>query len=386
MQSEKKIMIKVILIVLGMVCQIFAQDKTDTDIWKSFRFFEGEWTGEETGKAGVGKGERNIEFIMNEKYLFYQNVSRFEPQVNNPEGETHEDWTFFSFDNNRKTFVLREFHSEGFVNQYTLTSQSEDGTNFVFISENVENAPSGMRARVTLNILNRNMFKETFELALPGKEFSFWLENNWTRKIDPDPERFREIIDGFLWSDQKNSLPSEAILFVGSSSIVLWETAKYFPGFPVINRGFGGSHISDVNYYRESVVLKYSPKVIVFYAGDNDVAAGKSDDRVYDDYIKFVKYISQNLPQTQLIYIPIKPSLDRWALWEIMDKTNGKIRDYSNQDQSLHYIDLATPMLNSEGKPDSSLFVEDGLHLNAKGYDLWTRILIPVLDKAYHEK
>jgi lysophospholipase L1-like esterase len=322
---------------------------------------------------------------MNEKYLFYQNVSRFEPQEKNPKGETHEDWTFFSFDNNRKTFVLREFHSEGFINQYTLTIQADDSKIFVFVSENLENAPSGMRARITLNILNRNMFKESFELALPGKEFSLWLENIWTRKIDPDPERFRETIDRFLWSDQKNSLPSDAILFVGSSSIVLWETAKYFPGYPVINRGFGGSHISDVNYFRESVVLKYNPKVIVFYAGDNDVAAGKSDERVYNDYKKFVKYLSENLPNTQLIYLPIKPSLARWSLWDIMDSANEKIQNISNKNEFLHYVDLASPMLNAEGAPDSSLFMDDGLHLNAKGYDLWTKILLPVLNNVYRD-
>jgi lysophospholipase L1-like esterase len=379
-------MIKTTLIVLGYFYVLFAQGETSDDIWESFRYFEGTWSGEKTGKAGIGKGERSIDFIMNEKYLFYKNISRFEPQEKNPKGETHEDWTFFSYDNNRKKYVLREFHSEGFVNQYILSNLSDDNKTFVFTSENVENAPTGLRARVSLTILNRNKFKETFELAFPGNEYSVWLENVWTRNIHSTPERFREAIEMFGWIDSKNSLPSDAILFVGSSSIRFWETAKYFPEYPVINRGFGGSHISDVNYYFDNIVQKYNPRVIVFYAGDNDIAAGKDIDQVYNDYTDFTKSVKNHLPQTQIIYIPIKPSLDRWSVWETMDITNGKIRNFSNQDESLYYIDLATPMLNNEGTPDSSLFVEDGLHLNAKGYELWAKILSPVIDKVYKKK
>jgi lysophospholipase L1-like esterase len=378
-------MIRTALLVMGMVCLSLAQTGMSEDVWELFRFFEGEWTGEQTGNAGVGKGERTIEFIMEEKYLYYKNVSKFEPQEKNPKGETHEDWTFFSYDVNRKKYVLREFHSEGFVNQYILDELSEDNRTLVFTSENIENAPEGLRARVTLTILERNKFKEVFELANPDKGFSVWLENIWTRKIDPDPERFRGTIDRFMWSDQKNSLPDDAVLFVGSSSIVLWETATYFPEYPVINRGFGGSHISDVYYFTDLVVLKYKPKVIVFYAGDNDVAAGKSDDRVFNDYKEFVKYIRDNLPKTQLIYLPIKPSLARWSVWNIMDSANKKIRDYSNKSDFLHYADLASPMFNSEGIPDSTLFVDDGLHLNAKGYELWSRLLLPELEQVYSD-
>ena len=290
---------KFIFCFLAMSGLLFAQDNIDEDIWQSFRYFEGEWRGEETGKAGTGNGERKIEFIMNEKYLFYKNISRFEPQEKNPNGETHEDWTFFSYDNNRKKYVLREFHSEGFVNQYILDNLSDDNKTYVFSSENVENAPTGLRARVTYKILNENKFKEIFELAPTGNEYAVWLENIWTRKEDPDPERYRGAIDRFQWLDKKNFFPTEGVLFVGSSSIVLWETANYFPKIPVINRGFGGSHISDVNYFVESLVVKHKPKVIVFYAGDNDIAAGKNIDRVYGDYVEFVQSI-------KIIYLKLK--------------------------------------------------------------------------------
>jgi len=203
---------------------------------------------------------------------------------------------------------------------------------------------------------------------------------------NPDPERFRESINIFKEFDSKNTCPADAVLFVGSSSIRLWETAKYFPDYAVINRGFGGSHISDVNYFIETVVLKHDPKVIVFYAGDNDVAAGKDSNQVYKNYIDFVSSIKGHLSKTHIIYIPIKPSLARWSMWETMKKTNLKIKAYSDEDDLLHYVDLATPMLTNEGPPDSSLFVNDGLHLNEKGYELWTRLLMPVLEAAFHEE
>jgi lysophospholipase L1-like esterase len=376
---------KLIFCFLGITGFLFAQDKIKEDIWEPFRYFEGEWMGDEAGKSGIGKGERSIEFIMDKTYLFYKNTSHFEPQEKNPKGETHEDWTFFSFNKNRQKYIIREFHSEGFVNQYILDSLSNDNHTFVYISENVENAPPGIQARLTYKILSKNKFKEIFELASSGKNFTVWLENIWTRKINPDPERYRESIEMFKWLDTKNSLPSDPVLFVGSSSIRLWETVTYFPGYPVINRGFGGSHISDVNYFIESLVLKYNPKVIVFYAGDNDIAFGKNIDRVFDDYVEFVKAVKTHLPQTQIIYLPIKPSIARWSLWDIMEQTNLKIQQYSNTDKMLHFVDLATPMLDCDGKPDSTLFISDGLHLNAKGYGVWSKILLPVVGEVYHE-
>jgi hypothetical protein len=177
-------MLKTIIFVLGITCLLFAQESNPVDIWEPFRYFEGAWTGEETGKSGVGQGERSIEFIMNEKYLFYKNVSRFEPQEKNPKGETHEDWTFFSYDKIRQTYIMREFHSEGFVNQYVLDSLSENSKSFIFNSEQLENAPHGLRARVSFTILDENKFREIFELAFPGKDFSIWLENIWRRKIN----------------------------------------------------------------------------------------------------------------------------------------------------------------------------------------------------------
>ena len=198
---------------------------------------------------------------------------------------------------------------------------------------------------------------------------------------NPDPSRFAEEIAAFEQWDRKNAVPRHAVLFVGSSSIRGWPTAQSFADVAVVNRGFGGAHISDVNYFAERVVLKYAPSAIVFYAGDNDVAAGKSPQRVFDDYRAFVHLVHEALPSTPILYLPIKPSLSRWALWEQMATANRLIRAHSDKHPLLLYADVATPMLDQSGKPRAALFVEDGLHLTAMGYELWTRIVAPYLQR-----
>jgi hypothetical protein len=146
---------------------------------------------------------------------------------------------------------------------------------------------------------------------------------------NPDPNRFSEQIDAFAAWDSKNAVPSEPILFVGSSSIRMWKTRQAFPDLPVINRGFGGSHISDVVYFSDRIVLPYRPKLIVLYAGDNDVAGGKSAAQVLCDYRRFVELVHAELPDTRIIFITIKPSGKRWSLWPRMNGANELIRSFS---------------------------------------------------------
>lgn len=210
-----------------------------------------------------------------------------------------------------------------------------------------------------------------------------------TGQGDPDPARFAKSPDGdevyiesFEYWDEKNSVPDDAVLFVGSSSIRKWPTSRYFPFVPVINRGFGGSHISDVNYYLDKTVLKYAPRAIVLYAGDNDIASGKSALRVFEDYKSFVARVNEKLPDTPIIFIPIKPSLRRWSFWPVMEKTNTLIKTYAKKYPALYYADTATPMLNAAGQPNPALFMSDSLHLSQHGYDLWSARLEPVLKQA----
>ncbi|MEE9237311.1 MAG: hypothetical protein V3U52_05940 [Thermoplasmata archaeon] len=154
----------------------------ERDVWVPFRFFVGAWEGAEKGKPGEGRGERDYRFVLNGKFLEVRNVSTFEPQEKNPEGEVHEDRGFISYDQNRNKFVFRQFHVEGFVNQYVLDSITRDGKTLVFITETIENIPAGWRAKETYRILNDDEFQETFELAAPGKDFEVYIENHFRRK------------------------------------------------------------------------------------------------------------------------------------------------------------------------------------------------------------
>ena len=153
------------------------------------------------------------------------------------------------------------------------------------------------------------------------------------------------------------------VVFVGSSSIRKWYTADYFPDVPIVNRGFGGSHISDVIFFINETVLKFNPKVIVFYAGDNDINFGKSYQTVFEDYVNFVEKVRAKVPNTRIVFIPIKPSPARWSLWNEMEKANHAIQKYSQKHSFLYYIDTASPMLNNRGKPKSSLFAKDSLQI-----------------------
>lgn len=165
---------------------LFSQEKTYQNVWKPLQYFVGEWEGHSTCKSGEGNGERVYKFIMNDTYLYYHNTMKFEPQEKNPKGEVHEDRTYYSYDTNRKVIACRQFNSEGFINQFVLDSLLSDQKTLIFITENSENAPPGLRVRLIYEIKNKNEFVETFELGFAGKAFSCWMTNwmtnTWKRK------------------------------------------------------------------------------------------------------------------------------------------------------------------------------------------------------------
>ncbi|MGM0545935.1 MAG: GDSL-type esterase/lipase family protein [Bacteroidota bacterium] len=200
---------------------------------------------------------------------------------------------------------------------------------------------------------------------------------------DPDPERFEEDIAAFEQWDLKNSFPEDAILFVGSSSIRFWETHEAFPKYPIINRGFGGSHISDVQHYYEQTIGKYDPSVIVFYAGDNDVADDKPVSQVVGDYKELVNRVMDDFQDAKFVYVPIKPSASRWEYWQKMDEVNQQIKAFNKKNDRLYYVDLATPLLAENGEPDDSYYVEDQLHLSDAGYEVWDKIMSQELEHIF---
>lgn len=194
--------------------------------------------------------------------------------------------------------------------------------------------------------------------------------------------RFAAEIERFEQWDSKNAIPDRPVLFVGSSSIRMWPTAEHFDGLPVINRGFGGSQFSDLNNYFDTIVAPYEPEVIVVYEGDNDINAGKSSQDVLDGFMRFVEQVHNVKPESRIIFISIKPSPARWERLPTMSEANTWIRDVTTRDSRLYYADLATPLLTEEGTPDVSLFLDDGVHLNAEGYEIWSRRLAPILLNA----
>ncbi len=198
------------------------------------------------------------------------------------------------------------------------------------------------------------------------------------RGKDPSPchpEVWQGAIDKFEKADATKAPPANAVLFVGSSSIVMWDTAKWFPDMATINRGFGGSQICDATYFTDALVIKYKPRVIVFYSGDNDIAGGKTAEQVHADFCDFMKTIRRSLPLTPVVFITIKPSIARWKLRDAMLEANRLIAGEIRIDKYLTILDVWPSMLGDDGQPNKELFLEDGLHMNEAGYKIWSDLV-----------
>jgi len=195
-----------------------------------------------------------------------------------------------------------------------------------------------------------------------------------------DPTRFEADIQAFERADLASPPPEDPVLFVGSSSIRVWpDLPGDFPDYPAMNRGFGGSHMSDLLYYFDRIVVPYDPALIVVYEGDNDLAGGKSVDEVYDDYLEFVALVEAQLPTADIAFIATKPSPSRSAYLEVTRQLNERLEALAAGDPHMWFIDIFTPMLNDSGQPRSELFGSDMLHMNTAGYVLWQSVVEPVL-------
>jgi lysophospholipase L1-like esterase len=172
----------------------------------------------------------------------------------------------------------------------------------------------------------------------------------------------------------KAAPPSKGgVFFVGSSSIRLWKLDKAFPG--ATNVGFGGSQIRDSAHFASRIILPYEPSVIVFYAGDNDIASKRTPNQVLEDFREFAKKIHDASPKTRILFLAIKPSVKRWEMHDQQLSANALVKEFCAKDSRLVYLDTVTIMLDSDGKPMPDLFVKDGLHLSDKGYALWNELV-----------
>ncbi len=201
--------------------------------------------------------------------------------------------------------------------------------------------------------------------------------------IAQEANRFEADIAKFEAMDKETPPPQDAILFLGSSSIRMWNTvvADMAP-LPIIHRGFGGSQVTDAIYFADRIVFPYKPRVIVFYEGDNDIGGGKSAETVLADYTRFVELVHSRLPETVIFFVSIKPSKARWNIWPEMNRANMLIDRYSTRHANLAYLDVASAMLNADGEP-MDIFLEDDLHMTPEGYKIWTKLIKPRMEANY---
>ena len=194
--------------------------------------------------------------------------------------------------------------------------------------------------------------------------------------------KWEPAIEAFEAQDRVQPPPEGAALFVGSSSIGGWDLPRWFPGRAVINRGFGGSCMGDSLHFAERIILPYKPKVVVVYAGDNDIAGGTRPEQVASDAAAIVDQVLPALPHTRVVFIGIKPSLARWHLAEPIRQANRGIAAVAAAHERVDYVDVDDAMLGPDGTPRPELYREDGLHMTDAGYEIWTNLVAPHLDES----
>ena len=192
--------------------------------------------------------------------------------------------------------------------------------------------------------------------------------------------KWQGAINALVKQDATTPPPANPIVFVGSSSIVKWKTlAQDFPGLPVMNRGFGGSEVFDSLTYAHRIVIPYRPRQIVFYAGGNDINAGKTPERVFKDFKAFAARVHKSLPQTRISFISIAGNPKRWSQVTQVRALNQMVENWVKTDPRLEFIDVFHPMLQANGLPKFNIFVSDQLHMNEKGYAIWKEVVGPHL-------
>ncbi|WP_395751525.1 GDSL-type esterase/lipase family protein [Prosthecobacter sp.] len=192
--------------------------------------------------------------------------------------------------------------------------------------------------------------------------------------------RWQKEIMAFGKLDEQVAPPENPIVFTGSSSIRRWASLAYdFPGLPVMNRGFGGSEVFDSFNYAHLTVIKYKPRMVVFYAGGNDIAGGKTPQRVFTDFKAFAAKVHAALPDCRICYISNAPNPSRWKLIDKMIEANRLMEAFAKTDKRLQFINVYPHMLGPDGMPKPDIFVSDNLHMNASGYAIWKEVVGPYL-------
>ncbi len=214
------------------------------------------------------------------------------------------------------------------------------------------------------------VFLLIFNLSIVAYAQQTETEREFTEEVQELGKRLDSVYDP----------SSEAIVFTGSSSVRLWKTLEEtFPEQQILNTGFGGSQSEDLLYFLDDLVLRFSPAQVFIYEGDNDLANGKSPRKVIETQVEIINRIRSDFPDISIVLIGVKPSISRWKLRGKYRRLNRRLAKLARSYEKLAFADVWTPMLHMGKKLDPSLFIEDGLHMNAKGYAIWTNVLGPLV-------
>ncbi|MGI8950215.1 MAG: GDSL-type esterase/lipase family protein [Chitinophagaceae bacterium] len=195
---------------------------------------------------------------------------------------------------------------------------------------------------------------------------------------------FSDEIKAFKFKDSISAPPKNAILFVGSSSFRKWtDVQSYFPNFIIINRGFGGSTLPDVIRYANDIIFPYQPKQIVIYCGENDFEAADSPtaETVFNRFKQLFELIRKKMPDENIVYVSMKPSPSRAQKMYKEEEANKLIKNFLSTQKNASFVDVYHKMLDASGSPIKEIFLEDSLHMNAKGYAIWQKAIEPYLMK-----
>ncbi len=202
------------------------------------------------------------------------------------------------------------------------------------------------------------------------------------RIADADPAKWEKSIAAFEQADREHPPQKGDIVFTGSSTIARWKTiADYFPGFRVVNRGFGGSQMEDSAYFAERILIAHEPAAVVIFAGSNDINAGKSPDTVVENFKAYAGKVRAALPKTEIRYIEITSSPSRWAQRDKVIEANRQIRAFCEATPGVKFIAVREKLLGTNGEPREELFEKDRLHPNADGYKILANAIRPFLPK-----
>jgi para-nitrobenzyl esterase len=211
----------------------------------------------------------------------------------------------------------------------------------------------------------------------------FFLSSFASAQNTKTPNPFQPEIDAFAKADKINMPDEGKILFAGSSSFRLWKDVNnYFPGKPILNRGFGGATLLDLIHYSKETIIQYKPKQIFIYCGENDIADNdtvKPKD-VLNRFQKLYSILRTQLPATTpIVFLSLKPSIARWSMHERMAASNDLIKNFISTQKNIQFLDVYSKMLDTDGTPFKDIFITDKLHMNSNGYKIWQKLIAPLL-------